>query len=104
MPVKDRRAPKHTVSPAYEDRGIFRMRVVSVAIWLMPDFARTARGDVVIRGLYNTGDGERLRVDTIFAGRRARFAEPLLRQLKPRAALTNTADRALPLHCQGAWR
>lgn len=102
--MKERRLPIHVVSPAYEDQGIFKMGLVSVSVWLLPEFARTGRGDVVIRGLFAASRDQNLRFDAIFAGRRRRFAEGLMRQLRPRAQNTEQADRVLPMQLNGAWR
>lgn len=109
--MQDRRKPPHLVTPDYEDRGIFRKPPRSLTVELVPRIARNARGDVLIRGLVTKDTA----VHVVFAGRRMKKTEPLIRTLQRLWTQANRRASAvddppefdavrLPVLVDGTWR
>ncbi|MEL7093253.1 MAG: hypothetical protein AAFN94_16100 [Pseudomonadota bacterium] len=86
-----------------EDATLFAGPLQNVVLALTPELRRTSRGDVVIMARVGT----KREVPVIFAGRRAKLAHKLHRQLNRLAlASGHTGEAArieLPVMVQGAW-
>jgi hypothetical protein len=111
--MKERRAKRAQVTPLYEDQGIFRNSLQSISVWLTPEVSRNRRNDIVVRGHYMHEGTERMLLEVIFAGRRVRYAEPLLKLLRRQheemrlmagGAAVPASKAILAFHIQGAWR
>lgn len=110
-PSPNRRLAPHAVTPAHEDRGLFRNPVGRFTVELVPLISRNAREDIVIRG-FLVG---RVAVEVVVAGRRTAHADPLLKWLRGRRVRAEKAARAADapfdvdsVRCaiavEGAWR
>ena len=101
----ERRKVRGLVTPQYEDRGIFKNSIIALPVWLMPRFARTQRGDIVISGHYRTETDGMLPIECVFAGRRIPYAQPLKDLVKRSVArFSSPGAHAVPVHVNGAWR
>lgn len=110
--MHNRRSPAKEVTPASEDKGLFKKDVGQFRVSLVPHIKRSSRGDLVIRGYLNNKD----EVFVIFAGRRTKDASVLevrlkkmFSQLSQAAAKSRSAPPQinsirLPIHVEGAWR
>ena len=109
--MQNRRAPDEQITTAREDSGLFKKGVVQFDIELVPHKARSSRGDLVIKGFFQTDT----QIDVIFAGRRAMETAPLELCLERmfsnnvRAALRNNSQTdidtvRMPVRVEGSWR
>ncbi|TCL08012.1 hypothetical protein BXY66_0043 [Shimia isoporae] len=99
------------VTPAYEDRGLFKKPPTELTVNLIPKFGKNSRQDIIIKGLVANG----VEVDVIFAGRRKKNAVELVTLLRhmwenatiygPKGARApKRRDVRLPTRVQGSWR
>lgn len=111
-PDPQRRSPRTSVTPQYEDAGLFKNEVCQVDVHLAPIMQRTARGDVSITGFVTGG----LQISVLFAGRRMVDVDALVKHLNTvRTERLRGAVRVgskppdieairLPVQVEGAWR
>lgn len=99
------------ITPAYEDRGLFKKPPTELVVKLIPKFGQNSRKDVIIKGLLQND----VEVDVIFAGRRKKQADELVTLLRrkwdnanymaPKGGKRPTrSDVRLPTRVQGSWR
>ncbi|MBO9397693.1 hypothetical protein J7399_16895 [Shimia sp. R9_1] len=109
--MKKRISNPADITPAYEDRGLFKKPSTELAIDLIPKFGKNTRHDIIIKGLMQND----VEVDVIFAGRRKRHAEELVTLLRRKWDEANqivikgmkppTRKRVrVPTRVQGSWR
>lgn len=109
--MADRRKPKSQVSPFEEDRGIFKSMAGQLVVELVPLFARTSRDDIMVKGYI---DGT-IAIDVVFAGRRAKMAQPVVDRLRSLWTSANASaaaqgkiaeadDVRIRMRIEGAWR
>lgn len=109
--MKKRVGDPALITPAYEDRGLFKKPPTELVVELIPKFGVNSRKDIIIKGLVQNG----VEVDVIFAGRRKRHADELVKLLCRRWDEVNDIshqgmkqpkrrDVRLPTRIQGAWR
>ena len=101
-----------TVTPKYEDAGLFRDEICQLSVTLIPVIRRNSRDDFLVTGFVN----EKLEIDVLFAGRRKVEAAPLMTHLralrkhqlevaaKHGAPPPLVTDMRLSVHIEGAWR
>ncbi len=111
IPRIDRRAVT-SVSPEYEDSGLFKGGIVQVKLALVPVFETSSRGDCTVRGFSAEGKD----VTVIVAGRRRPHFQSLYDQLRYMYAQAHYQDNIrglrmrnvnsiqLPVQCEGTWR
>ncbi|MEL7165678.1 MAG: hypothetical protein AAFY52_02160 [Pseudomonadota bacterium] len=100
----DRRKTTFPTTDALEDATLFGEPLQNVVVALTPELRRTSRGDVVIVARVGTTR----EVPVIFAGRRAKLAHKLHRQLNRLALVGGQTGEAaarveLPVLVQGVW-
>ncbi len=99
------------ITPAYEDRGLFKKPPTELVVKLIPKFGKNSRGDVIIKGLVQND----VEVDIVFAGRRKKQADELVTLLRRKwdnanymapngGARPTRSDVRLPTRVQGSWR
>ena len=107
----ERRRPPHLVTPEYEDGGIFRTPPQQLLVELVPKIGKNTRSDLMVKGFI---DGT-IAIDVVFAGRRTKQADLLLKKLQ---SLWTQANRKtapgdeppevdtvrLPVRVEGSWR
>lgn len=109
--MQNRRAPDAAITRTREDSGLFKKGVVPFDIELVPQKARSSRGDLVIKGFFQKDT----QIDVIFAGRRAMETAPLelclermfsnaVRDATRNQTQTNIDNIRFPVHVEGSWR
>lgn len=108
--MQERRKPQGEITPAYEDRGIFKTETCQLDVQVYPVFTYTGRRDFLVKGFFHGGS----RIEVVFAGRRARQAQPLQQRLRTMlnqvAAQVGSMSKVKPeevrldLRVVGAWR
>ncbi len=109
--MKPRAKNPALITPAYEDRGLFKKTPTELVVILIPKFGKNTRGDVIIKGVVQNG----VEVDVVFAGRRkgqARDLVKLLHQMwddavyaaRNRVRPPERKSVRLPTRVQGSWR
>lgn len=99
------------ITPSYEDRGLFKKPPTELVVELIPKFGKSSRNDIIIKGLVQNG----VEVDVIFAGRRKKQADELVRLLRRKwDEVTDVVHRGMkhpkredvriPARIQGSWR
>ncbi len=100
------------LTPEQEDRVLFKTYGGPIAVDLIPQAQRNARGDMVIRGFFNS----KFEIEVVFSGRRTAEVGPLIAQLKTvdrhmrQAALSagrpepHVDQIRLPVQIKGSWR
>ncbi|AZV79636.1 hypothetical protein EBB79_18340 [Parasedimentitalea marina] len=109
--MQNRRAPVSAITPAKEDTGLYKKGVVQFDMELVPHKARSSRGDLVIKGFFQS----ETQVDVIFAGRRATETAPLelclervfstsVRMARRNQTQINIDSIRFPVRVEGSWR
>lgn len=109
--MKQRIKNPSLITPAYEDRGLFKKSPAELVVNLIPKFGKNSRQDVIIKGLVQND----VEVDVIFAGRRKKQSAELVTLLtrlwedalycgRNRARAPERKDVRLPTRVQGSWR
>lgn len=110
--MQNRRTPPEQITPAAEDKGLFKNKVGSILVEVIPQFRRNTRQDIIIRGFAKSNR----EIEVVVAGRRTAQAIHLEAYLKAahRRMVQIAAARNVPLpaietmRCQlkieGAWR
>lgn len=110
--MQQARLNRASVTPSYEDAGLFRAGVCTVDVTLVPLIRRNRRSDIVVTGYVN----ETREMTVLFAGRRAADVAPALAQLKKMGAdMRKAAAQSqqpgpridqirLPIRIEGTWR
>ncbi|KPA23291.1 hypothetical protein shim_04860 [Shimia sp. SK013] len=99
------------ITPAYEDRGLYKKPPTELVVELIPKFGKNSRKDVIIKGMVQNG----VEVDVIFAGRRKKQVDELVKLLGRKWDQANDAahegmkkpkrkDVRVPTRIQGSWR
>jgi len=98
----DRRRQDAHLNSKYEDRGIFKTKVVEMRLDLTPALRRSSRGDLICIGTVSGAE-----VEVIFPGRRSADTKVLAKELAvvERARRQGgLARKTLPLAATGTWR
>ena len=105
--MQERRKPQSEVTPAYEDRGIFRGAIVNLTVQVVPVYALNTRQDLMVKAYVSDGGA----IDVVFPGRRRRHANALLNRIKMLWTKAQREGRAgdpnrirFPITIEGAWR
>ncbi len=109
--MEERRLPPNLTTPVYEDSGIFKSHVGQFLVDLVPRQGRNSRNDLVVKAYLD----QRHAIDVVFAGRRAKKAQALIRLLETRWNAANKLaettgeppeadDVRLGVRVEGAWR
>ncbi|WP_306121175.1 hypothetical protein [Roseovarius sp. MMSF_3359] len=107
----ERRKPASEITPAYEDRGIFKNDIVQLIVNLVPLTAKNSRNDLIVKGFIEGNSA----IEVVFPGRRTIQAKPIVALLQ--AKLTHArkvAEKAgttvdvntlrYPARIEGSWR
>ncbi len=110
MGVGNRRKEGARVFPRYEDSGLFRNKVISIDVKLVPVFKENRRKDLVVKGFVDKDKP----IEVLFAGRRKLMVDDLLIHLNarrpksgglPRSAQSRSAaGGGLKVRIHGSWR
>lgn len=107
----ERRKPASEITPAYEDRGIFKNETVQLIVNLVPLTAKNSRDDLIVKGFIEGNSA----IDVVFPGRRKIQAKPIVallqaklthaRRMAEKAGTTVDVDTLrYPARIEGSWR
>ncbi|MEM6384820.1 MAG: hypothetical protein AAF718_01160 [Pseudomonadota bacterium] len=96
--MQHRKPRARDVSPAKEDRGLYKSAVVDVSLTLTPFSKRSSRGDHIYMGAINGTD-----VEVVFPGRRAEKIDALRHAFSKKKA-AKPGDASLKFQARGVWR